>query len=650
MAGSLGSLVVSLIAETAQFRADMGKAAYTAQKNFQSIKSSAQSLAGALGIYFSASMFVDWIKGTIDAADAMYDMAQKVGIATDKLSQLAYAAKLDGVSVDDLGTSLGKLNKNIAETARGTGEAKEAFRAMGVSVLDSNGNIKDTDQILLEIAGKFSTYADGANKSALAVALFGRAGANMIPFLNNGKDGIEAMGAELARLGGVIMPDAAKKANELNDDIDRLKVAFNSMAIEIGNSVVPVLIELSNEFLAAKKSGIGLFNFATEQVKSVWETDAEAVKRLNEELYNGGLLGAKFSVNQNSQSTLRLLNYHNELATLKDINNYQKTLDKSSGGGKEIDGGKPAPAIPGSGGKDKVNEVTQALIKQAESIQKLVLSERDLIVEQVAQHGGTAKQIEASKALADTYLRLKKETEDSIQLQRDYKQLYEETASPIQKLADEEARLITLREKLIANGYDVIQVERMIDEARMNAADQMDTKQTKSDFEDLKDSIQQFSNAISTAFEDAIISGGNFKDMMKGLEQTILQIGMRILVTKPLERAMEGMFSSFMPGGGGGGGSSNWMSTIFSGIGSFFGGGKAGGGMVYPNQTYLVGEKGPELFSPSSSGSITPNGSGYSTTININVSGVSNSGDMKRSASQIASMAAMAVARGRRNL
>jgi len=646
MAGSLGSLVVSLIAETAQFRSDMGKAAYTAQKNFQSIKNSAQTLAASLGIYFSASMFVGWIKSSIDAADAMYMMSQKVGIATDTLSKLAYAAKLSDVGTEDLGTSLGKLNKNIAETARGTGEAQEAFKAMGIDVKDSNGKIKETDAILLEVAEKFSTYSDGANKSALAMALFGKAGANMIPFLNNGKAGIEAMGQELQRLGGVILPDAAKQANEFNDNLDRMQVSFNSVAMVIGNKVIPALNELSNEYLAAYKNGMSLYELFKEEVKSPWESDADAVKRLNVELY--ALQDAGKGDTQKAKSVQRALQYHHELQTIKDLAAFQQGLDKSNQGGKEITSGKQAPAIASSGGKAKVDEVTQALLKQAEAIQKLTLSERDLIVEEVIKAKGTDKQIEASKALADTYLRLKKEAEDSIKLQTDYKKLYEETASPIQKLADEEARLITLREKLIANGYDVVQVERMIDEARMNAADAMDTKQTKSEIDDLKDSIQQFSNAISTAFEDAIISGGNFSDMLKGLENTILQIGMRILVTKPLERAMEGFFGGFMPGGG----SSNWINSAFSTIGSFmFGGAKAGGGMVYPGQAYLVGERGPELFSPSSAGSITPNSSSaYSTTININVSGVDNGGDMRRSASQVASMAALAVARGRRNL
>ena len=645
MAGSLGSLVVSLAAETAQFREDMGKAAYVAQKNFKSIQNSAQSLAAGLGIYFSANMFVGWIKSSIDAADAMYILSQKTGIATDTLSKLQYAAKLSDVSAEDFGASLNRLNKNIAEAARGTGTAKEAFDAMGISIKDGSGNIKDTAVLIGETADKFTRYEDGANKTALAVALFGKAGTAMIPMLNEGKAGIEAMGKELERLGGVIFPDAAKRANEFNDNLDRIKMSSNATAMEIGNTLLPYLKDLSDQFLVARKNGLSFVDMLLLGAESPWADIQSQIKNLSSQAAFLSKMGMGDSALTNSIK--RREAYFREMAAMQDLakaaQNAQKlpSTDKGAGTIK-------APALASGASKTKSDEITKALEKQTEAVNRLLYSESQLAVQEVFLAGGTAAQIERSQALADTYDRLKKATEDSVQLQRDYKALYDQTAAPIQKLADEEARLISLRDKLIANGYDVVQVENMISEARMNAAEMLDVKPMKSDLDELKDSVQQFSNAISTAFEDAIISGGNFSDMLRGLENTIIQIATRILVTKPLERALEGVFSSFMPGGG----SSDWLTQMGSSLGSFiFGGAKAGGGSVFPGQAYLVGERGPEIFAPQSSGTIIPNEApGYSTTININVSGVNNSGEMRRSASQIASMAALAVARGRRNL
>lgn len=646
MAGSLGSLVVSLAAETAQFREDMGKAAYVAQKNFKSIQNSAQTLAAGLGIYFSANMFVGWIKSSIDAADAMYILSQKTGIATDTLSKLQYAAKLNEVSAEDFGSSINRLNKNIAEAARGTGTAKEAFDAMGIAVKDSSGNIKDTTILLGETADKFARYEDGANKTALAVALFGKAGTAMIPMLNEGKAGIEAMGKELERLGGVVFPDAAKRANEFNDNLDRIKVSSNAAAMEIGNSLLPYLKDLSDQFLVARKNGLSFMDMLLLGAESPWADIQNQIKNLASQAEALTKMGLGDSAITNSIK--RREAYFREMAAMQDLAKSAKATQSQLGANSDKGGNLKAPALGSSSGKSKVDEVTKALEKQTEAVNKLLYSESQLAVQEVFLAGGTLQQIEQSQALADTYDRLKKATEDSIELQREYKTLYDQTAAPIQKLADEEARLISLRDKLIANGYDVVQVENMISEARMNAASMLDTKPMKSDLDELKDSVQQFSNAISTAFEEAIISGGNFSDMLRGLENTILQIATRILVTKPLERALEGVFSSFMPGGG----SSDWLTQMGTSIGSFiFGGAKAGGGAVFPGQAYLVGERGPEIFAPQSSGTIIPNESAaYSTTININVTGVSNSDDMRRSASQIASMAALAVARGRRNL
>ena len=73
---------------------------------------------------------------------------------------------------------------------------------------------------------------------------------------------------------------------------------------------------------------------------------------------------------------------------------------------------------------------------------------------------------------------------------------------------------------------------------------------------------------------------------------------------------------------------------------------------MVPGKAYLVGESGPELFMPNqSSGTIVPNDRLVSpTVININVSGMRNSEDIRRSAAQVASAAAVAVQRGRRNL
>jgi hypothetical protein len=660
---ALGNLVVSLTAETAQFRSSMEKAAYQAQKNFNSIQRNAQTLAGALGVYFSADMFTSWVKGAIDAADALFDLSERTGIATDSLSKLQYAAKLSDVSAEEFGTNLIKLNRSIAEAARGTGEAEKAFQAMGIAVKDASGNIRSTEQILGEIADKFAQYADGANKTALATALFGRSGAAMITFLNNGREGLAAMGRELERLGGVVMPDAARRANEFNDNLERIRASTSAVGLEIGNALLPYLNELANQFLLARKQGLSFLDMLslglTEPFGNIQETIA-SIDREYKKLLATGEQDTLFA-----KSLARQGAYLKELAQIQALarangdmsDQISRRLESEARAAKRT-GKTDAPAlIEDKKEKPAVNEeVIRLLERQALAAQKLAMSDEELAVAEIFLAGASVQQLEASQRLADALTKqrieqedLKTQTEAALDLYREYKTLYEETASPVQKLADEEARLLNLRERLIAAGYEVKAVEEMIAEARMNAYDRLFPSETADQLAQLRDIAQQFSAAIGTAFEDAIISGNNLRDVLKSLEQDIIRIVTRQLVTKPLEKSITGIIDSVLSSSGGAPASiGNIFSSIF--------GARAEGGPVMGGKTYLVGEQGPELFVPKSAGTIIPNDtavrpmSSSVTNINIKVNGVSGADDLRRSAAQIASAAALAVERGRRNL
>lgn len=104
--------------------------------------------------------------------------------------------------------------------------------------------------------------------------------------------------------------------------------------------------------------------------------------------------------------------------------------------------------------------------------------------------------------------------------------------------------------------------------------------------------------SFASAFEDAVVGGRSFSEVLKGLADDILRILVRKQVTEPLANALGGID----------------FGSIF---GSFFGGARANGGPVSGGKTYLVGERGPELFTPGSSGNITPNGAMGGVTVNV---------------------------------
>ena len=176
--------------------------------------------------------------------------------------------------------------------------------------------------------------------------------------------------------------------------------------------------------------------------------------------------------------------------------------------------------------------------------------------------------------------------------------------------------------------------------------DQMGEKQ-KRQMDDLSKASENLAQAIGTAFEDAVIEGKDFGDVLRGLEQDIMRIMMRTLVTKPLERAVSGFAESILGG-------------IFGG-GGLFGGGaaptpKQHGGFFSAGQQLLVGERGPEVVRFPRPGYVAPTqelrrgGAGKGVSITVNINNPQSGDDVRLAASQAAAQLALAVQRGGRNL
>lgn len=253
---SLGQLVVSLAVNTAQFAADMGKAAHEAAKNMEHMKKEAEKAGKAIGAMFAAGVGVAGllVKQSIDSADALYKLSQQTGVAIGTLSELQYVANLSGVSLEQLTVSIGKLNKNIAEAARGEGEAKRAFDALGISVVDAEGKMKTADEVMAEVADKFKGMEDGAAKTGLAMMIFGKSGASMIPMLNQGSDGMNRLREEARALGATLTEEVGKQAEELNDNLSRLNQVKKGLANQITAAVLPALTSFTNDIIDAAKN------------------------------------------------------------------------------------------------------------------------------------------------------------------------------------------------------------------------------------------------------------------------------------------------------------------------------------------------------------------------------------------------------------
>lgn len=275
----IGALRVKLGLDSAEFDTGL-KAAQGKLGGFGKLAGLAGA-AIAAGMTAAAVGIGAAVKSAIDAADQMDELAQKTGTAVKPLSQLAYAGKISGVELDTLATGLKKLNVGMLDLAKGgKGKAADALRDLGISATDSAGALKANDQVLLEVADRFAAMQDGAQKSALAIQLFGKSGAELIPLLNEGAAGINELKAEADALGVTLSSETAAAAGQFNENLDKLKAVSGGIANQMMAALVPALNDAASGLLQASKD--------TFTMKAVGDALAGTLKVLA----SAGIIGA----------------------------------------------------------------------------------------------------------------------------------------------------------------------------------------------------------------------------------------------------------------------------------------------------------------------------------------------------------------------
>ncbi len=204
---------------------------------------------GGVAAALTVGGLIELVRRSIDAADEMNDLAAKTGIATERLSAYQLAANQSGTSLDGVAQGLTKLARNMAQAAVGTGTAATSFKAIGVSVVDANGHLRDSDTVLQEVADRFASYNDGTAKAALAQQIFGRSGADLIPMLNLGSQGLKDSADQAKRLGAILGGDTAREADAFNDKMSALKLGLGAVGTRIAAELLPTLNSMSAAFM-----------------------------------------------------------------------------------------------------------------------------------------------------------------------------------------------------------------------------------------------------------------------------------------------------------------------------------------------------------------------------------------------------------------
>jgi len=205
-----------------------------------------KALLPAIGLAGVTAGFVALTRNALNSADAIDDLSQKVGASAENLSVLQYQAGISG-GIEALEANLTRLAVKLGDLDRGSRQATDAFGRLGLSARDFAG--LDTAQAFDLIAQRLGTVEDSTRKTDIAVQIFGKTGAQLMPLLNDlAANGFANVAEAAASLGLVIDSETAAMAGQVNDSFAMIKGQAQGLAIQFVSGLMPSVLETMTSF------------------------------------------------------------------------------------------------------------------------------------------------------------------------------------------------------------------------------------------------------------------------------------------------------------------------------------------------------------------------------------------------------------------
>ena len=668
---SLGQLTLDVVAKIGGYTAGLDKAEKEAKKRAAAIEKAFDGAATAVGVAFgamavAATAAFTAIQAGINVAADFQDLAEETGASAEALASLAVAAGTAGVDMSSVAAASIKLTKSLVGVDDESKAAGAALTALGIPIEEFK-RLAPEEQID-RLSKAFAQFEDGAGKTAVALDLWGKSGAEQLKVMK----ALEEQGGRT----NILTTEQIKLADDFADAqakaLTELKLYSAAAATEFIptiNAVISVAKDLIKETLGISDSmtqlerNQAIRNFAENTVaglariadlaqivargfaivgNAIGATAATAGFLAQGEFMNAArtqINGAKDLFNQvvgigDNLISDRLKKAQAAQKQIAAIT--QAPLPALNYGGRTTGGG--ARGSRAGGGRssarapvDEAQRYLEGLQKQLEKTQELSVQEQLLQDIQMGRLGkvseaqkdallSVAGQIDAAKALEAQEKANNKAVEEQLKLRQ---QLEEEGARFTESF-------LTPQEK---NAKAIENVNRLLDEGVISMETATRAIQSyRKEVEESNKQVEEFDEFTKNAIkgsQDAI--AGFLEDLASGSKKSFREIAddFAAMLVKLAAQSLAADLTKKLFGSAGGGEGGGWLSAI-SGL---FGGARALGGPVISGRMYQVNERGPEVFEAANgnqymmapeNGRVIPNGGGINQTLNVNIVGTPN--------------------------
>lgn len=233
-----------------------GEESKDASGKFEKLGTVCKAVGAAMATAFAAvgtaavaagKALIDMSKEGAAYADDVLTTSTQTGIATDKLQQYMYAAELVDVSTETLTKSMAKQIKSMKAVQDGTKLSVEAYDALGVSVLNADGTMRDSDTVYWEVIDALGKMENETERDALAMQILGKSAQELNPLIEQGAERMNELGAQAEAAGYVISEDMLNAYGAFDDQLQYLAVGADAAKNALGTVLLPVLTNLAGE-------------------------------------------------------------------------------------------------------------------------------------------------------------------------------------------------------------------------------------------------------------------------------------------------------------------------------------------------------------------------------------------------------------------
>lgn len=232
----------------------------------------------ATGIVNLGKQMFEMGKETRAYADNVMQLSTQYGLTTDKIQEFQYMSELTDTSLETITGSMTKLTKNMQTATKGTGDAYARFEKLGISVTDTEGNLRSTDEVFADAISRLGNVENATERDALAMNIFGKSAMDLNPLIAVGREGLADYRAEAHEMGYVLDTDTLESLGAVDDAMQRANKRLDAVKNQIGRYLAPIVAQITEAFAEWRMSVD--WQQVGQVIKTTMEIIGKAIKGL----------------------------------------------------------------------------------------------------------------------------------------------------------------------------------------------------------------------------------------------------------------------------------------------------------------------------------------------------------------------------------